>query len=102
METQIPAVDEASSADVSPKPTTEYVLELVQKARAAARRLASLSTTLKDHALTAMADGLVANADDILAANEKDLDAFGSSQDKQAMADRLRLTPERIEAMAQG
>ena len=32
----------------------------------------------------------------------KDLDAFGSSKDKQAMADRLRLTPERVKAMADG
>jgi glutamate-5-semialdehyde dehydrogenase len=102
MEAQIPTVDDVSSADVAPKPTADYVLELVQKARSAAGRLASLSTTLKDRALVAMADGLVAKSDDILAANEKDLEAFGSSKDKQAMADRLRLTPERIEAMATG
>ncbi|HET7057515.1 MAG TPA: glutamate-5-semialdehyde dehydrogenase [Nitrospiraceae bacterium] len=102
METQIPAVDEAPSTDALPKPTNEYVVELVQKARLSTGRLASLSTTLKNQALVAMADGLVANADDILAANDKDLDAFSSSKDKQAMADRLRLTPERIEAMADG
>jgi len=102
MEAQIPSVDETPSTEAVPKPTKEYVEELVQKARAAARRLACLSTILKDQALTAMADGLIANTEDILAANEKDLDAFGSSKDKQAMADRLRLTPERIEAMADG
>src|SRR5687768_9302479 len=102
MEAQIPMVDEVSSADVVPKPTHEYVLELVQAARSAAGRMASLSTMIKDRALIAMADGLVAKMDDILAANEKDLEAFGSSKDKQAMADRLRLTPERIEAMAAG
>jgi glutamate-5-semialdehyde dehydrogenase len=102
METQTPAVDEASSTEASPKPTHEYVVELVQKARVAAGRLASLSTTLKNQALIAMADALVANAEDILAENEKDLEAFGSSKDTQAMADRLRLTPERIEAMAEG
>jgi glutamate-5-semialdehyde dehydrogenase len=49
-----------------------------------------------------MADGLIAQLEDILAANEKDLDTFGSSKDKQAMADRLRLTPERVKAMADG
>ena len=102
METQIPAVDEAPSTDALPKPTHEYVVELVQKARLSTGRLASLSTTLKNQALVAMADGLVANADDILAANDKDLDAFSSSKDQHAMADRLRLTPERIEAMADG
>jgi glutamate-5-semialdehyde dehydrogenase len=100
MEAQTPAVDEASSTEASPKPTHEYVVELVQKAKLSAGRLASLSTTLKNQALIAMADALVANAEHILAENEKDLEAFGSSKDTQAMADRLRLTPERIEAMA--
>jgi glutamate-5-semialdehyde dehydrogenase len=102
MEAQIPTVDEVASVEVTPKPAPEYVLELVQKARSAAGRMASLSTAIKDRALIAMADGLAANAEDILAANEKDLEAFGSSKDTQAMADRLRLTPERIEAMAAG
>jgi glutamate-5-semialdehyde dehydrogenase len=102
MEAQIPAVDEATSTEASPKPTHEYVVELVQKAKLSAGRLASLSTTLKNQALIAMADALVANAEHILAENEKDLEAFGSSKDTQAMADRLRLTPERIEAMAEG
>jgi glutamate-5-semialdehyde dehydrogenase len=102
MEAQTPAVDEASSTEASPKPTHEYVVELVQKAKLSAGRLASLSTTLKNQALIAMADALVANAEHILAENEKDLEAFGSSKDTQAMADRLRLTPERIEAMAEG
>ena len=102
MEAQIPAVDEAPSTEALPKPTTEYVEELVRKARAAAGRLAFLPTTRKNQALMAMADGLIANSDDILAANEQDLEAFGSSKDKQAMADRLRLTPERIVAMADG
>ena len=102
MEAQTPAVDEASSTEASPKPTHEYVVELVQKARLAAGRLASLPTTLKNQALIAMAEALVANAEHILEENEKDLEAFGSSKDTQAMADRLRLTPERIEAMADG
>jgi glutamate-5-semialdehyde dehydrogenase len=102
MEAQIAAVDEASSTEASQKPSHEYVVGLVQKARLAAGRLASLSTTLKNQALIAMADALVANAEHILAENEKDLEAFGLSKDTQAMADRLRLTPERIEAMAEG
>jgi len=102
MEAQTPIVDDTSLPSVAPKPNGEYVEELVQKARAAASRLASLSTTTKNQALLAMADGLIAQLEDILAANEKDLDAFGSSKDKQTMADRLRLTPERVKAMADG
>ena len=102
MEAQTPIVDDTSLPSVAPKPNGEYVEELVQKARAAASCLASLSTTTKNQALLAMADGLIAQLEDILAANEKDLDTFGSSKDKQAMADRLRLTPERVKAMADG
>jgi len=90
MEAQTPIVDDTSLPSVAPKPNGEYVEELVQKARAAASRLASLSTTTKNQALLAMADGLIAQLEDILAANEKDLDAFGSSKDKQAMADGIR------------
>lgn len=102
METEIPTVDDISSSDAAPKPTKEYVEELVRKARSAAGRLAFASTAAKNRALLAMADGLVAKTEDILAANEKDLSAFGSSKDTLTMADRLRLTPERIEDMAAG
>ncbi|HEX3203745.1 MAG TPA: glutamate-5-semialdehyde dehydrogenase, partial [Nitrospiraceae bacterium] len=80
----------------------EYVEDLCKQARSAAGKLATLSTTLKNRALTAMAESLVEHTDDILAENAKDLEAFGTSKDKAAMADRLRLTPERVAEMAAG
>jgi glutamate-5-semialdehyde dehydrogenase len=80
----------------------EYVLALVAKAKAAAGKLVGLSTAVKNQALTAMAEGLEVCQQDILAANEKDLAAFGDEPGKKAMADRLRLTPDRIKAMADG
>jgi len=80
----------------------DYVVELVKKARAAANKLATLSTTVKDQALTAMAEGLEAKTDDLLAANEKDLETFTKAKGSKAMADRLKLTPERIKEMADG
>ncbi|HXV67813.1 MAG TPA: glutamate-5-semialdehyde dehydrogenase [Nitrospira sp.] len=85
-----------------PVPITEYVLELVSGAKHAARRLASLSTAVKNQALLAMADALEARTEELLAANRKDLDAFGSAPDRKAMADRLRLTEKRIAEMAAG
>lgn len=80
----------------------DYVAELVKKARAAANKLATLSSTIKDQALTAMAEGLETRADELLAANEKDLDAFTEAKGNKAMADRLTLTPARIKEMADG
>lgn len=85
------------STEVSSK---EYIEGLVKQARVAASRLATLSTSVKDQALLAMAEGLVAQAGDILAANDLDVEAMKSGN--KAMADRLRLTPERIADMAVG
>lgn len=97
-----PAVTEQVEQEAPPKPTPEYVEDLCMQARSAAGKLATLSTTLKNRALTAMAESLVEHTDDILAENAKDLEAFGTSKDKAAMADRLRLTPERVAEMAAG
>jgi glutamate-5-semialdehyde dehydrogenase len=80
----------------------DYVLDLAKKARASSSKLATLSTAIKDQALTAMADGLEAKTDDLIAANEKDLEAFEQAKGGKAMADRLKLTPERIKEMADG
>src|SRR5919106_1782721 len=101
MENQATSLEEQDE----PKPAPQYVQELVIKARAAAGRLASLSTAVKDQALLAMADGLVAKTEDLLAANKEDVEAFletPKGRDNPAMADRLTLTPERIEDMAAG
>ena len=83
-------------------PIPEYVLELVSKAQGATRRLASLSTSTKNHALLAMAEALETKSDELLTANERDLAAFSTAPEKKAMADRLRLTEQRIGEMAAG
>ncbi len=88
-----------------PKSTEEYVEDLVKQARSAANKMASLSTAVKDQALLAMADSLVEKTEQILEANQKDLDAFQAEEQtarEPALADRLRLTPERVEEMAAG
>src|SRR5687768_3449111 len=72
----------------------EYVLTMVKKAKAAAGRLAVLSSHVKNQALLAMAEALENRTDEVLAANEKDVEAFGVDPDQASIADRLRLTPE--------
>jgi glutamate-5-semialdehyde dehydrogenase len=84
------------------KPIPAYVEELVTKAKQASRKVSTLSTAVKNEALLAMAEALEAKAEELLAANQEDLDAFGSSPERKAMADRLRLTEKRIAEMAAG
>lgn len=88
--------------EVPPLSIPEYVHELVTRARQAAGRLATLSTVVKNNALVAMADALDEKQAVLMEANEKDVEAFGSSPDKAAMADRLRLTEQRIADMSAG
>ena len=82
--------------------TPAYIDHLLKTARSAAPHLACLIASVKNQALLAMADGLEQATEDLIEANEKDLEAFDSSNGRQAMADRLRLTPERIKEMASG
>ncbi|MDH5347946.1 MAG: glutamate-5-semialdehyde dehydrogenase, partial [Nitrospira sp.] len=102
METLGSTVPDQKSEDCKPLPISEYVLELVSKAQQATRKLASLSTSTKNQALLTMAEALLAKSDELLVANERDLQAFGTAPGKKAMADRLRLTERRIGEMAAG
>lgn len=59
---------------------------------------ANLSEQEKNNALILMSQSLIENTELILSENKKDLENYGEG----VMADRLRLTKERIKAMAQG
>lgn len=75
--------------------------ELLIKAKQAKSLLSGIQAQDIDRALLAMADKLVAHTDAILAANAQDIEAArGNISD--VMIDRLMLSPERIEGMAQG
>ena len=75
--------------------------ELLEQAKAAKPRVAALGTEEKNRGLLAMANSLEAHAGEILKANAEDLtEAQGKISD--VMLDRLRLTEDRIRAMAQG
>ncbi|MCV7320802.1 glutamate-5-semialdehyde dehydrogenase [Mycolicibacterium confluentis] len=78
------------------------VHDAARRARVAARTLATLTTTVKDRALHAAADAVLAAADDILKANALDLEAARAAGTAEAMLDRLALNPQRIDGIAAG
>ncbi len=78
------------------------VIELCRKARQAGRQLALASTATKDDALRRAAQGLRRATDAIVAANQSDLEAGRAAGLSDALIDRLTLTPERIDGVAEG
>ncbi len=73
-----------------------------RRAKAASRLLGTASTATKDAALTAAADLLVQRAPEILEANAADVERAQQAGTTATVVDRLRLTPARIEGMADG
>lgn len=71
----------------------------LRRARAAAPRLAQLSTVQKNALLLVMSDALLAQAQAILEANRADMESCGLEG---ALRDRLLLDEDRIRAMARG
>jgi glutamate-5-semialdehyde dehydrogenase len=80
--------------------TATSVAEICAAAKAAAGPLAALDTRVKDAALHAIADALVARTPDVLEANARDLEAGREHDIGAALLDRLALDPARIEAIA--
>ncbi len=69
-------------------------------AKDAARKLASISTDVKNKALLAMADALDAHQDEILRANQHDMQGAQDAGVTGYILDRLLLTPERLDQYA--
>ncbi|HEX2272592.1 MAG TPA: glutamate-5-semialdehyde dehydrogenase [Acidimicrobiales bacterium] len=82
--------------------TTTPLAELGARAKVASRVLANASTATKDAALAAAADLLVQHAPAILEANAADVARAEGAGTTATVVDRLRLTPARIEGMADG
>ena len=76
--------------------------QLGSLAKEASRVLATMGTNEKNHALTMVADGLEADAAEILAENEKDMEKGREGGMPEGLLDRLLLTPSRIRQMAEG
>ncbi|MBR5006613.1 MAG: gamma-glutamyl-phosphate reductase, partial [Clostridia bacterium] len=81
---------------------TAYIVDICRRAKEASKVLASVPSSLKNRALLAVAEKLVARTDMILEANAADLAAAAENGMKTHMLDRLRLTEMRILDMSEG
>jgi glutamate-5-semialdehyde dehydrogenase len=70
-------------------------------AKEASRKLARISTGVKNKALLNVADGLLARQEELLSANRRDYEEAEAAGISPAMLDRLLLNPSRIAGMAQ-
>ena len=82
--------------------TATSVAGAAERARQASRGLALATRAQKDRALRAMADALGTAEDRILAANAEDVSRAEAGGTPANVVDRLRLTPQRLAAMAEG
>ncbi len=77
-----------------------YIETLGAKAKASEKALRCASTELKNKALTAIAKALCDNTEKILAANAIDIEKADENGVSVVMQDRLRLTEDRVKAIA--
>ena len=82
--------------------STQQVQEAARRAREASHHLALATRADKDAALLAMAQALLDRGDEVLEANAEDVARAEADGTPANIVDRLRLSPERLEAMAGG
>lgn len=80
----------------------DYILDMAQRAKAAAKALGVMKARDKNRILTAMGEKLRNSHEYIIEENKKDLLAGREKGLSEAFIDRLTLSPERIEGMASG
>ena len=93
------ALEKASNDDTD---ITTLMATIGKQAKASARIVAKAPSEQKDKALEVASSELLKATDEILAANVLDMQAGGAKGLSAAMLDRLKLTPERIAAIAKG
>jgi glutamate-5-semialdehyde dehydrogenase len=77
------------------------MIKITSAAKDAAGKLAGVSSLEKNTALHMIAEGLVNAQEEILAANEADIEKAAAEGYKATLIERLTLTEPRIRAMAQ-
>ncbi|WP_088283515.1 glutamate-5-semialdehyde dehydrogenase [Kineosporia sp. A_224] len=92
--------EQGHTHDPAPDDVRGQVRAVCARAREAARALATAPRTVKDAALTALADDLVAATDRIVAANAQDVARGEAGGMAAGLLDRLRLDPARVAAIA--
>jgi len=80
----------------------QYINEVGQRAKKAAREMARATTATKNKALQVMADAMDAASATLVSENARDLEAGRAQGLDDALLDRLALDPERVAAMAEG
>lgn len=80
---------------------TDVAANIAAKASQAAKAVANLTTEQKNAVLHSMANHIRRATDTILQANKDEVATASANDTSAAMLDRLTLTPERVEAMAQ-
>ena len=93
------ALEKASNDDTD---IATLMATIGKQAKASARIVAKAPSEQKDKALEVASSELLKATDEILAANVLDMQAGGAKGLSAAMLDRLKLTPERIAAIAKG
>jgi len=83
------------------EPAVKELEEKGKAAKSASKKLAFLSTEVKNKALLNIAEALIDRKNEILAANKIDYDEAKASGMNDAMLDRLMLSPSRLEGIAQ-
>ncbi len=86
----------------APADIAVYMTGLGRAARQASVRMAKAGTHEKDAALIALAQGLRAQTAELMQANARDIEAAQSAGLAAPMVDRLRLTAQVIDTVAQG
>ncbi|MCH5269835.1 MAG: glutamate-5-semialdehyde dehydrogenase [Lachnospiraceae bacterium] len=76
--------------------------DMGKRAVSAKYKLQTMTADEKNHTLLTAANQLITHTEEILKANEQDIAAAEANGMHPGLIDRLRLTPERIEAMAEG
>ena len=80
----------------------EMLVQLGKRAKDAEAALRTISTDKKNQVLAAVADHLVENSEALLMANEEEVKNGKANHMPEGLVDRLLLTRERIEGMADG
>jgi len=81
---------------------SEYMQTVGQQARAASAEVCRASTQLKNDALMAIGDAILARRSELMQANEKDLEAGRKNGLSDPLLDRLTFTDARFESMVEG
>lgn len=80
----------------------DYITETAKAAKEAFYSLSAVNPAQKNHALSLMAEGIIANSENILKANDLDVQCARKKGLAAALLDRLQLTEKNIQSMADG